>query len=276
MANIGQYNSLIVNRFVDFGAYLDGGVHGEILMPKKYLPQPCAEGDTVLAFVYTDSEDRLVATTETPAAQVGQCAHLKVAAVTTVGAFLEWGLLKDLFVPYQQQKLKMEKGRWYTVYIYLDKLTNRIAASAKIEDFLDTTPSLFAPNEAVDLLVYEQTDLGYKAVINHTHTGLLYANEIFRTLRIGQHVQGFVKKVREDERIDIALQKQGFIGMDDVSKSVLNALNKSDGFLALTDNSTPESIYLALGISKKNFKKSVGILYKRRIITLEENGIRII
>jgi len=277
MAEIGKYNTLKINREVDFGVYLDGEELGEILMPRKYLPENYKIGESVQVFVYTDSEDRLVATTEIAVAQVDECAFLKVVSVTTVGAFLNWGLIKDLLVPYQQQKMKMQENRWYTVFIYLDKMTNRVVASAKIEDFLDNVPPVYAPNQEVELLVYEQTELGYKAVINNLHTGMIYHNEIFKPLRIGEKLPGFIKKVREDEKIDLALQKQGYEHViDEVSQIVISALNKAGGFLPLTDKTTPEAIYLTLGISKKNFKKSIGNLFKQRIIAIADDGIRLL
>jgi len=276
MVEIGKLNTLRINRTVDFGAYLDGQEHGEILIPLKYLPESFEIDDLIEVMVYTDTEDRLVATTEIPKAKVGEFAFLKAVSITTVGAFLDWGLIKDLFVPYQEQKLKMEEGRSYYVYLYLDTKTNRVVASAKIEKFLDNLPHNFKENQEVQLGIYEETDLGFKAIINNTHSGVIYKNEVFQKLKKGDLIKGYIKKIRIDEKIDLSLQKVGYGIMDDVSEIIIEALKKSGGFLAITDKTSPEIIYQILNISKKNYKKAVGILYKSRIITLESDGIKLV
>jgi uncharacterized protein len=245
------------------------------LMPKRYVPQDCKVGDKVDVFVYLDSEDRIIATTEKPFAQVGDFALLEVISVSSVGAFLYWGLMKDLFVPFREQKQKMEVGNEYVVFIFVDELSGRLMGSAKVENFLDKTPPDFIEGREVDLIIYTQTDIGYKAIINKTHTGMLFDTDVFRTLHRGEHTKGFIKKIREDLKIDLLLDKPGYEKVDDISKNILDKLKEENGFIALSDKSPAEDIYDTFGISKKNFKKAIGALYKARLITLEENGIRL-
>lgn len=276
MAEIGKWNKLEVLKQLDFGVYLDGGEHGEILMPIRYVPQGCKIGDIVDVFIYLDSEDRLIATTEKPFAQVGDFVLLEVVSVSSVGAFLYWGLMKDLFVPFREQKQKMEVGNEYVVYIFVDDLSGRIMGSAKVENFLDKTPPDFTEGQEVDLIIYTQTDIGYKAIINKTHTGVIFDSDVFRTLHRGENTKGYIKKIREDKKIDLVLDKPGYEKVDDMSKKILDKLNEENGFIGLTDKSPAEDVYNMFGISKKNFKKAIGALYKGRLILLEENGIRLI
>jgi predicted RNA-binding protein (virulence factor B family) len=274
MAEIGKWNTLEVTKELDFGVYLDGKEHGEILMPMRYAGElNCKIGDKVEVFIYLDSEDRLIATTEKPYAQVGNFALLEVVSVNNVGAFLYWGLMKDLFVPFREQKQKMEVGYSYVVYIYVDDLTNRIVGSAKVENFLDRTLPEFKEGQEVDLILYTQTDLGYKAIINNTHTGLLFNEDVFRNLERGEHTKGYIKKIREDKKIDLLLDKPGYEKVDDISKTILDKLKAENGFIALSDKSPADEIYDMFGISKKNFKKAIGALYKARLITIEDKGI---
>ncbi len=275
MAEIGKWNTLEVLKELDFGVYLDGGEHGEILMPIRYVPQDCKIGDKVDVFIYLDSEDRLIATTEKPFAEVGDFVLLECVSVSGVGAFLYWGLMKDLFVPFREQKDKMEVGHSYVVYIYVDNVTGRIAGSAKVEKFLDKTPAEFIVGDEVDLIIFSQSDIGYNAIINKTHAGVLFHTDVFRTLHRGEHIKGYIKKIREDKKIDLLLERPGYEKIDDISKNILEKLKQENGFIALTDKSPADAIYDTFGISKKNFKKAVGALYKARLITLEENGIRI-
>ncbi|MDP4207152.1 MAG: S1-like domain-containing RNA-binding protein [Bacteroidota bacterium] len=275
MAAIGKNNTLEVVRMVDFGAYLDGEELGEILMPQKYLPQDCKPGDQVDVFVYLDSEDRLVATTEKPYAMVGEFASLKVVSVNTVGAFLDWGLLKDLLVPYREQKQKMEVDRYYLVYIYLDHESKRIVASAKIEKHVDNVLPDYEEGQEVDLIICNPTELGYKAIINNAHFGMLYNNEVFTTLRRGQHLKGYIKKIREDEKIDLTLHKPGYEKVEDFTETIVEKLKNSGGFIPVNDKTPSDTIYGLFGVSKKTFKKAIGALYKNRVITIEENGIRL-
>jgi predicted RNA-binding protein (virulence factor B family) len=276
MLEIGKINELKVVKEVDFGVYFDGGEYGEILMPKRYVPNNCKLDDLVNVFVYRDSEDRLIATTEMPKAMVGEFALLEATSVTTVGAFLDWGLPKDLLVPYREQRQKMEKGKKYVVYIYLDNESERIVASSKTDRFLDNLPPEYKENQEVDLFITGKTEIGYKAIINGSHTGMLYKNEVFQPLKQGQQLKGYIKKMREDEKIDLCLEKPGFEKQDTLSETILDYLKNNEGFIELTDKSDPEKIYTAFKTSKKNFKKAIGSLYKKRLIGLEENGIRLL
>ncbi len=275
MAEIGKWNKLNVLKELDFGIYLDGGDQGEILMPMRYVPEGCKIGDTIDAFIYLDSEDRIIATTEKPFAQVGDFALLEVVSVSSVGAFLYWGLMKDLFVPFREQKQKMEEGNSYVVYIFLDEQSGRLMGSAKVENFLDKTAPDFTEGQEVDLIIYTQTDIGYKAIINNTHTGVIFDTDVFRTLHRGEHTKGYIKKIREDLKIDLLLDKPGYEKVDEISKKILDKLKEENGFIPLSDKSPAEAIYDIFGISKKNYKKAIGALYKARMITLEENGIRL-
>jgi hypothetical protein len=275
MTQIGKINSLKVLRIVSIGCYLDGGEQGEILLPRRYVPDGTKVDDDINVFIYFDSEDRIIATTETPKILMGEFAMLKVVTVTSVGAFLEWGLPKDLFVPFREQKQKMEVGKSYIVALYLDHETNRLAASAKVDKFLDNTPPNYTVGQEVDLLIYVQSELGYNAIINNAHWGVLYKNEVFRHLDRGKRIKGYIKRVREDDKIDLALQRPGYENIDGVTKGILDRLEKNNGFLSLTDSSEPEKIYQLLGISKKVFKKAIGSLYKSKMIIIEDNGIRL-
>ncbi len=273
---IGKLNNLRIVKKVDFGIYLDGGVDGEILMPKRYVPENCEIDDEIEVFIYRDSEDRLIATSETPKACVGEFAFLEVAAVTTVGAFLDWGLPKDILVPYSEQAHQMEKGRSYVVYIYLDKESKRIIASSKIHKFLNNIPPQFDVNQEVDVMIIGKTDIAYQAIINHTYTGVLYKNEVFKDIKQGQKLRAFIKKVRDDEKIDLSLEKQGFENKDAISEKILECLKDNQGFLSLNDKSAPEEIYSILQMSKRNFKQAIGNLYKKRLVVIENNGIRLV
>ena len=276
MAEIGKLNKLRVVKEVDFGIYLDGDIHGEILMPKRYVPEGCKPEDIIDAFVYMDSADRIIATTEKPYAMVDEFALLTVASVNSVGAFLDWGLMKDLLVPFSEQTVKMEEGKAYMVYIYLDNESRRIVASAKLDQFLDNTPPLFEAGDAVDLIVCSKTEIGYKAIVNNTWWGVIYGNEVFQHLNKGQHIKGYIKKVREDDKIDLSLFKPHYTKVDDISAIILERLEERGGFLEVTDKSSPETIYDVFGVSKKAYKMAVGKLFKEKVIILEKNGIRII
>ncbi len=276
MASIGLMNELEVVKIVDFGVYLDGGPQGEILMPKRYVPENCEVGNTVEAFIYLDSEDRLVATTDKPFAMVGDFARLKVVSTTAIGAFLDWGLPKDLLVPFREQQVKMEEGKSYLVFVYLDDESQRIVASSKLDKFLDNLPVDYEAGEEVDLIIAGQTDLGYKTIIDNSHWGLLFKNEVFQKLAIGDRVKGFIKNIRPDEKIDLSLEKAGYEKIDSISQSVLDKLKAAEGFLPYNDKTSPEIISKIFGISKKNFKKAVGSLYKQRLISIEDGGIKLL
>jgi predicted RNA-binding protein (virulence factor B family) len=276
MVEIGRVNTLEVVRETDNGLYLDGRELGEILMPKKFITDEVRNLGWADVFIYTDSEDRLVATTEKPFAMVGDFAFLKVVSVSRFGAFLDWGLPKDLLVPFREQKADMVEGRSYLVCLFLDILTKRIAASAKIDKFLDNTPPEYEPGDEVQLLIAEETDLGFKAIVNNEHWGMLYKNQIYQPLSPGQRITGYVNKVRDDEKIDLLLEKPGYEKVDSISQKILDELKQNRGFMAVSDNTSPEMINAMFGISKKNFKKAIGSLYKKRMITFDSDGIRLI
>jgi predicted RNA-binding protein (virulence factor B family) len=276
MVEIGKYNTLRVVKEVDFGIYLDGGEeYGEILMPARYVPEGVKPEDELEVFVYNDSEDRVIATTEKPYATVGDFKFLKVKAVNRTGAFLDWGLPKDLLVPFREQKAKMVEGGIYLVYVYLDDETDRVVASAKVDKFLDNTIPEYEAGDEVDLLIAEKTDLGYKAIVNGTHWGMIYENEIFTPVETGQYLKGYIKKVRDDDKLDISLQKEGYDQVDGISQNILEKLKEAGGFLAVSDKSPAEMIYHLFGISKKNFKKAIGALYRKKLITISKEGIKI-
>uniref|UniRef100_UPI00321767EC CvfB family protein n=1 Tax=uncultured Draconibacterium sp. TaxID=1573823 RepID=UPI00321767EC len=276
MLEIGKLNTLALIRETENGVYLDGGDHGEILMPRKFVTDEVKEAGEAEVFVYTDSEDRLVATTETPLAMVGEFACLTVKATSSFGAFLDWGLPKDLLVPFREQRSKMIEGNSYWVYIYLDLLSNRIAASAKLNKFLDNTPPEYTKGQEVDLIIMEETELGYKAIVNLEHSGMLYKNQVFQHLEIGLKTKGYVSKVRNDEKIDLLLEKPGYEKVDAISEKILNELRENRGFIAVSDKTSPEMIHAMFGISKKNFKKAIGGLYKKHLITFESDGIKLV
>lgn len=270
---LGKFNQLEVVKEVDFGMYLDGGDDGEILLPTRYVPEDCRIGDTLNVFLYLDNEERLIATTLTPLVQVGQFACLEVAWVNQFGAFLNWGLMKDLFVPFSEQKMKMQVGKKYVIYAHLDDESYRIVASAKVDRYLSKENATYVPGEEVDILIWQKTDLGFKAIIDNKYSGLLYDNQIFQDLYTGMTVKAFVKQVREDGKIDLMLQKPGFEGVDDFAKTLLEYIREQGGKITLTDKSPADDIYTVFGVSKKTFKKGIGDLYKKRLIVLHENGI---
>lgn len=270
---LGKFNQLEVVKEVYFGLYLDGGEEGEILLPTRYVPEGCQVGDMLNVFLYLDIDERLIATTLTPLVQVGQFACLEVAWVNQFGAFLNWGLMKDLFVPFSEQKMKMQVGRKYVIHAHLDDESYRIVASAKVERYLSKDIPDYAPGTEVDILIWQKTDLGFKAIIDNKHSGLLYENEIFCTLETGMQMRAFVKQVREDGKVDLILQKPGFEKIDDFSKTLLDYIKEHGGRIHLNDKSPAEDIYDTFGVSKKTFKKGVGDLYKKRLISLQENGI---
>jgi len=274
MAAIGLLNELEIVKEVDFGLYLDGGAQGEILLPKRYVPENYKVGDQIEVFIYLDSEDRLIATTETPLAMVGDFAMLKVVSTTPVGAFMEWGLQKDLLVPFREQQFPMEEGRNYLVFVYVDDETQRIVGSSKLDKFVDNLPVDYETGEEVDLIIAGKTDLGYKAIIDNSHWGLIFKNEVFQPLKTGDRLKGYIKNVRPDEKIDLVLQKPGYEKIDSIAQGVLDRLKEAGNFLPVNDKTDPNEISKLFGISKKNFKKAIGSLYKQRLITIEEEGIR--
>lgn len=275
MIEAGKVNKLMVTKIVDIGAYLDGEDLGRILLPQRVVPPNCLVGAMLEVFIHYDQENRLIATTRRPVALPGTFAYLKVMKVTSLGAWLDWGLTHLLFAPTKEQKHLMEEGKSYLVRIIHDNQWHRIVASSKLDDFLDQSPVDYEPEQEVDLLVGAHTDLGYKAIINNAHWGVIYENEVFRPLKKGDRVRGFIKKVREDQKIDLCLQRPGYEKVDAVSEQVLGQLRQHGGFMAVNDKTAPELIYQLFGVSKKNFKKAVGALYKKKLIALEGDGIRL-
>jgi len=274
MINLGRLNNLTVVRHVPFGLYLDGGEDGDILLPKRYVPEGCQIGEELQVFVYTDSEDELVATTQRPKAMVGQFAYLKVVSVNQVGAFLDWGLAKDLLVPYPEQRRPMQEGKSYLVYVNIDN-EGRVVATSRIDRFLDRWPVKYKKGEAVQLIIAEKTELGIKAIINHAHWGLIHHEDVFGQLRYGSSVQGFVKNVREDGKVDLVTSKPGRDKVDELAEAILTRLQESGGFLPLHDKTPAEDIQQRFGESKKSFKSAIGLLYKQRKIIIEVGGIRL-
>ena len=270
---IGKFNRLEVVKNVDFGVYLNGGKYGEILLPSRYVPSGCQIGDVLDVFIYLDNEERLVATTLTPLAQVGQFACLKVAWVNRFGAFLDWGLMKDLFVSFREQKVRMNVGEWHVVYVYLDKDSYRIAASSRIEHFLSKDMPSYLPGDPVDVMVWGKTDLGHKAIVDNCYGGLLYRNEVFAPLGIGQRMKAYVKLVRPDGKIDLELQRPGAGKVEDFSSALLQYIKAQGGSVALGDKTPADVVYDIFGVSKKTFKKAIGDLYKKRLILLDDEGI---
>lgn len=270
---VGKLNNLAVLKKREFGVYLDGYDLGEILLPTKYIPENCKEGDWVEVFVYYDSEDRLIATRENPKAMVGQFSTLQVVSLGKVGAFLDWGLSKDLFLPFSEQTREIKVGLSVVVYVYTDK-SGRISSTMRLEKHLQKTPANFNPGDQVELLIYAYTDLGYKAIVNGTHTGMLFKNEVFKELKYGQYLPAFIKDVREDGKIDLTLLQPGHhAANDEIGPKILELLNQRGGFLDINDKTPAETIYRLFGVSKKKYKIALGGLYKKRLIRVTEEGI---
>lgn len=275
MSQIGRMNTLHVLREVDFGVYLDGEELGDILLPKREVPDGTRIDDMVEAFIYFDSTDTIIASTLKPKTMVDEFASLQVIDNNEMGAFLDWGLPKDLLVPFREQSHKLLKGRHYVVYTYLDNVSNRIVASTKLDKFLDASPPTFEAGEKVDLFIVSRTDLGYKAIIEDTHWGLLFKDEVFQTLQQGQEIEGYIKNIRPDGKIDLSLQEPGKQHFDAATQKILDALKEQKGYLPYNDKTPPDVIYREFGLSKKVFKRSIGSLYKKRLIKLEAHGIQL-
>ena len=276
MAFLGRYNKLRIIKRADIGAFLDGDQFGDILLPRKYAPESMRIGDEVEVFLYNDSEDRVIATTLEPKAQVGECAYLKVVSTGRFGAFLDWGLPKDLLVPHSEQQKPMQKGYSYTVYLFVDEETQRIAASTKLEQHLSIDVSGFKPQQEVDLMIYGKSDLGFKAVINGTHLGQLFSGETFQRLHFGEQLKGFIRQVRVDGKIDLMLQLPSELTRDNLSDTIIEHLRQNDGISTLTDKSPPDDIYQTFGVSKASYKKALGQLYKQRRIAIEKHQITLL
>ena len=277
MALIGRFNTLQVSKFTNFGLYLDAGADGEILLPKRYIPKQEAleVGDWLNVFVYLDSEDRVIATTQKPKVQVGGFASLKVVEINSVGLFLDWGLSKDLLLPHSEEKRPLQVGDYVLVHVYLDPRSRRITATARLDRFLDNSPATYQVGEQVELLIAERTDLGFKAIINERHWGLLHKNELFRFVRSGMRETGYIREVRDDGKINLSLQPVGAEQRDVLAERIVEALQAAGGFLPLSDKSPAELISQQFSVSKGNFKKAIGGLYKRGVILIGDDGIRL-
>jgi uncharacterized protein len=274
---IGQHHELTILRSTTVGLFLGDGGEEDILLPHKYCPERFELGDKIRVFVYRDHEERKIATTLEPKILLHRFAFLRVTSVSNVGAFLDWGLEKELMVPFREQRQKMEQGRWYIVYMDLDLKTDRLYATNKIEKRLKNELLTVEEGDAVDVMIMKKTDLGFSVIVNQKHEGLIYANEIFTKLNIGDKVKGFVKTIRDDNKIDISLQLTGFKNANDPNREmILSKLKAHKGFLPITDKSTPEEVYTLFGISKKAYKKAIGTLYKQRKVVLEAEGIKLI
>lgn len=280
MIIIGKSYDLEVTKTVDFGVYLAAGDLGEVLLPRRHINNTLRKGDTVHVFLYLDSEDRPVATTQTPKACVGEFAYLPMVASTDVGAFLNWGLDKDVLVPFSEQHRPLEVGKSYLVYLYIDKVDQRITASSKIDKYIDDDePHEFEPQQAVDLIIGNSTELGYKVIINHRHWGILYKDEVHQRISFGQSLTGFIKTIRADGKIDLSLRNPEVSGYEIRDKHaiiILDYLKSNQGFAPLHDKSDPKQIAETFGMSKGAFKKAIGGLYKKKVIAIEKQGIRLI
>lgn len=272
---LGEMNRLRVVKRTAFGFYLDGGEMGEILLPAKEAPEELRVRDEVDIFLYLDQEERLVATTLRPKALVGEFACLKVAWVNNFGAFLEWGLMKDLFVPFREQRHKMQRGEWHIVHVHLDDTSHRIVASARLEHYLSHEAAPYSEGDSVQLMVWQRTDIGYKVIIDSRYQGLLYQDQIFTPLHIGQQIEGYISRMREDGKIDCALQPVGRKKIDSFVDVLLQRIKDEGGLLPMSDKTPAEQVYMSFGVSKKVFKQAVGALYKERKITITPEELRI-
>ncbi len=277
MIELGKYNELKILKRTKFGLYLGDETGEEVLLPNKYCPESFKLEDEIKVFVYLDHEERKIATNIKPKILLHEYALLKVTSVEDVGAFLDWGLEKELLVPFKEQRQKMEAGRWYIVFLDIDIKSDRLYATNKIEQRLQNEFLTVKEGDEVDLLVLQKTDLGFSVIVNNGHKGLIFKNEIFKELNIGDKFKGYVKNIREDNKIDISLQEIGYKNYGDTNTElVYRTLKENEGFLAYTDKSSPDEIYSKFGISKKAFKKSIGALYKERKISISPEGIKLI
>ena len=273
MIKLGAYNTLHISDNTDFGLYLEDAYGDRVLLPKRHLPDGLDSAGKLTVFVYLDSEDRPVATTQRPLVTVGECAALRVKEINHYGAFMDWGLDKDLLLPYNEQHKPMEEGRRYVVYVYLDARTDRIVASSRLSHHLSEAAGHLKPGQEVDLLICGRSDMGYKAVINNTHLGLVYKDEAFRALHYGSTVRGFVKSIRPDQKINLSLQRPAQRGREELSSKILDYLHAHGGVSTITDKSPPNEIYDTFQVSKSNYKKALGALYKLRKIRIEKDKI---
>ncbi|AKU54968.1 MULTISPECIES: CvfB family protein [Vibrio] len=276
MIKIGQINSLEVIKKADFGVFLDGDDYGSVLLPNKHVPEGTELGDHIEVFLYFDSESQLAATIDKPIAQVGEWGLMKIEGINQTGAFVNWGIKeKDLLIPFSEQRARFTAGQNILVYVYTDKASGRIVGTTKFNKWLDKTPANYEVNEEVDLIIAERSQLGYKAIVNGKHWGMIFPSDVFGKLFIGKKLKGYIKQIREDGKIDLSLQKVGVAKMDDLSSKIIDLLEKKGGFLPLNDKSSPEAIFDAFRTSKGTYKKTIGGLYKQGKIVIEKDGIRL-
>ncbi len=275
MIQLGRMNSLPIIKIDEKGAWLDADDLGHVFVPQSQLPEAINEGSTLAVFPYLDGDSELVISADKPLAQVGEFAGLKVISASRIGAFLDWGLKKDLFVPANEQAKPMQTGHTYVVYVYLDR-ESRPTATSRLDHYLSIEMPQYEPWEEVDLLICEQTDLGYKVIVNKKFWGLIFYNEIFTTVKIGQRTKGYIKKIHEDGKLDVTLNKPGLARKDEAGEKILARLQKQGGFLPVGDKSSPELIYSQFSMSKGTFKKAIGGLFKQGLITIEDGGIRLV
>ncbi|GAA5644779.1 MULTISPECIES: CvfB family protein [Vibrio] len=276
MIKVGQINRLEVVKRADFGLFLDAGDFGTTLLPNRHVPEGTEIGQSLDVFLYFDSDSQLVATTEEPIAQVGEWGLMKIEGVNSTGAFASWGIKdKDLLIPYSEQRSRLRAGQTILVYVYTDKASGRIVGTTKFNKLLDKEPANYTCNQQVELLIAERSDLGYKAIIDGKHWGMIFSSDVFGKVFIGKRLKGYIKELRPDGKINLSLQKVGVAKMDDLSEKVLDLLEKKGGFLPLNDKSSPEAIFAAFRTSKGTFKKTIGGLYKQGRIVIEKDGIRL-
>ncbi|MCG8697653.1 MAG: S1-like domain-containing RNA-binding protein [Bacteroidales bacterium] len=276
MIELGIYNKLLVTRFTGNGLYLRDEEGEEVLLPNKYVPKGVKVDEELNVFVYNDSEDRPVATMQVPKITLEKFAPLKVSTVTNFGAFMDWGMEKELLVPFKEQTYPLQEGETYVIYLYLDEQTNRLVGSAKIDAFLNNHETGLNEGDEVNVMVYQKTEMGYKVIINDLHEGLVFKNEVFKPIEIGFQSKAYIKQIREDEKIDISLQKIGYGHIEEGAEGILERIKSNGGFLPLTDKSSPEEISNVLGLSKKAFKKAIGNLYKQKLVRIETDGVYLI
>lgn len=273
MVEIGRINKLRVSRLTEQGAWLKGGDFGEILLPKKQISAKCQKGDKLTVFIFNSNDGGLIATTRRPYAQEGEFAFLNVVSVTEHGAYVDWGLEKDLLVPFNEQIQPLEEGRRYMLRIYLDN-SHRLAASCRLDDFLDLKKGDYEAGQEVNLTIAARTEMGFKAIVNNSHWGIIYYDQVFKQLKVGQKTKGFISKIREDGKLDLSMAALGYKKVEGFAQDLLEAIEENDGFMLVNDKSSPETIRRLFGVSKAVFKKAVGQLYKQRIISLENGGLK--
>ena len=277
MLRIGQFNNLTVVKKVDIGYYLDSedDQWGEILLPNSQAPRDCSVDDKLDVFIHFDSEDRIIATTRRPHVMVGQFNLLRVVSLVKFGAFMDWGLSKDLLVPFGEQRIRLEANRSYIVHAFIDEGSGRIVGSTRLDEHLDQVPADYDVGQMVDVLIARETELGYTAIINDAHWGFLYHNEIFEDVRVGKKVRGYIQKRRDDGKIDLSLTPAGYQKVAGIAEAILDQLASNNGFLPLTARTSPEELAARFGVSKKNYKKALGSLYKKRLVSIDPDGIRL-